>query len=69
MTRLLAVFFAWIAVYVTVTSTLIGFQWAGLNISLPMQTFILTVFLVPTMIFFLGPFAARLAQTIMRKSS
>jgi len=69
MTRLLTVFFAWIAVYVTVTSTLMGFRWAGLNISLPVQTLILTVFLVPTMIFYLGPFAAKLAQSVMRRSS
>jgi len=69
MTRLLTVFFAWIAVYVVVTSTLMGFRWAGLNISLPVQTLILTVFLVPTMIFFLGPFAAKLAQSVMQRSS
>ncbi|MEP3638062.1 MAG: hypothetical protein ABJM43_04190 [Paracoccaceae bacterium] len=67
MTRLLTVFFAWIAVYVAVTATLVGFQWAGLDMPLPVQTFLLTAVLVPTMIFILGPFAAALAQTVIRK--
>ncbi|MFT5623569.1 MAG: hypothetical protein ACI8Z0_000057 [Lentimonas sp.] len=67
MTRFLAVFFAWVAVYVAVTATLTGFQWAGLNMPLPAQTFVLTAVLVPTMIFIIGPFAAMLAQHLVRK--
>ena len=67
MTRLLTVFFAWIAVYVAVTVTLVGFQRAGLDMPLPVQTFLLTAVLVPTMVFILGPLAATLAQTIIRK--
>lgn len=67
MTRLLTVFFAWIAVYVAVTAALIGFQPAGLNLPLPVQTFLLTAVLVPTMIFILGPFAAALAQSVARR--
>jgi heme/copper-type cytochrome/quinol oxidase subunit 3 len=67
MTRILAVFFAWVAVYVAVTATLAGFQWAGLDMPLPAQTFVLTAVLVPTMIFIIGPFTATLAQYLLRK--
>ncbi|MBB3993296.1 antibiotic biosynthesis monooxygenase (ABM) superfamily enzyme [Sulfitobacter undariae] len=67
MKRLLTAFFVWIAVYVAVTATLVGFQRAGLDMPLPVQTFLLTAVLVPTMIFILGPLAATLAQTVIRK--
>ncbi|WP_299850916.1 hypothetical protein [uncultured Roseovarius sp.] len=67
MTRFLPAFFAWIVVYVVVTATLMGIQAAGLNVPLPMQTFLLTAFLVPAMMFVLGPFASTLAQTVIRK--
>lgn len=69
MTRFLAVFFAWAAVYVAVTGTLTGFQWAGLDMPLPAQTFVLTAVLVPSMIFIIGPFAATLAQNLVHKFS
>ncbi|MEP4196505.1 MAG: hypothetical protein ABJL99_12825 [Aliishimia sp.] len=65
MTRLLTVFFTWVAVYVVVTATLLGFQWAGLDMPLPVQTFLLTAVLVPTMMFILGPIAAALARTVI----
>lgn len=67
MMRMLTVFFAWIAAYVAVTATLIGFQRTGLNLPLPVQTLLLTAVLVPTMIFVLGPCAAKLAQAALRK--
>lgn len=67
MTKFLTVFFAWIAVYVAVTATLIGFDWAGFDMPLPVQTLLLTVVLVPSMIFVLGPFAAALARTVVAK--
>ncbi|KZM50066.1 hypothetical protein OA90_11830 [Labrenzia sp. OB1] len=67
MTRFLNVFFVWLAVYVAVTATLTGFQWAGLDMPLPAQTFVLSAVLVPTMIFIIGPFTANLAQYLVSK--
>jgi hypothetical protein len=67
MTKLLTAFFAWVVVYVVVTATLVGFQRAGLAMALPVQTFVLTIALVPAMIFVIGPLAGTLAQKIVRK--
>lgn len=67
MTKILACFFTWIVVYIAVTSSLIGFQRAGLDLSLPIQTLILTAFLVPIMVFFIAPRSASLAQKIISK--
>ncbi|KZL20922.1 hypothetical protein PsAD2_00914 [Pseudovibrio axinellae] len=67
MMRALTVFFAWVVVYVTVTTALLGFQWAQADLALPVQTLLLTAILVPLMVLLIGPFAAKLAQYLVRK--
>ncbi len=68
MIRVLTTFFAWIAVYTSVTVTLLGFRWAEVDFALPVQTLILTAALVPSMVYIIGPFAGRLAHYFMLKA-
>lgn len=62
----LRVIFTWLFVYIIVTGALLSFKWLEIEISLPLKTFILTAFLVPLMLFILGPMATNLAHRIIK---
>lgn len=54
----------WFLVYVIVTAILVGFRLSDVNLALPIQTFILTVLLVPMIMLIIAPRVKRLADKI-----
>lgn len=53
----------WLCVYPAVTGLLMALRATGLNLSLPLQTMVVTALLVPTMIFILVPLVRKLTGT------
>lgn len=64
----LTIIFSWAAIYTSVTLTLMAFQWFGLNLALPLQTFLLTIVLVPMMVLFIGPKSIAAAKWLCARS-
>ena len=54
----------WVVVYTIVTGALMAIAWLGVQMPLPIQTLLLTLFLVPMMILQIGPKMARVASAI-----
>lgn len=54
----------WAVVYAIVTGTLMAIAWLGIQMPLPLQTLLLTLFLVPMMILQIGPKMARVASAV-----
>ena len=54
----------WMVVYAIVTGILLMISELGIRMPLPLQTLLLTLFLVPLMILQIGPRMARVATTI-----
>ena len=54
----------WVVVYTIVTGALMAIAWLGIQMPLPFQTLLLTLFLVPMMVMQIGPQMARLAGRI-----
>ncbi|MCZ4353262.1 hypothetical protein O4H61_12105 [Roseovarius aestuarii] len=69
MTKLLTIFFVWCVVYAIVTSTLFGFRWTEITLPLPLQTLILTAFLVPMISLVFAPNAEKLAEFLLNKGA
>ncbi|WP_310620865.1 hypothetical protein [Flexibacterium corallicola] len=67
MTKLLAVFFAWVVVYTAVTLALLAFEWAQVEAAMPLRTLLITVVLVPSMVFLIGPLSGKAARHILLK--
>lgn len=52
----------WVFVYPLVTSLLLALRGTGLNLSLPIQTLVVSIVLVPTIVFLVGPLVSRLTR-------
>ena len=57
-------FLVWVVVYSVVTSVLLVIRMMPFHIALPVQTFFLTLFLVPMIMFVVGPTAGRIAHKL-----
>lgn len=67
MRSLIQIGLCWVVIYTAVTFMLLGFQWADLNLPVPLQTLVLAVVLVPNMVLFIGPLTARWARSLARQ--
>ena len=61
--RAVSIFIVWCIVYCAVTCALLAFRWLGLDLPLPVQTFLLTVVLVPALALVITPAVSRYVTT------
>ncbi|WP_143435474.1 hypothetical protein [Henriciella aquimarina] len=64
--QLIRLFLVWLSVFVLVTAGLLLLAHFAPGMSLWLRSFVLTVIIVPCIMYFIGPFAARIARQATR---